>query len=45
MTLPLILANIFPKIDFLVMDALIYLYENLIFNLELYQYDYCNPGP
>ena len=28
MTLPLILANIFPKIDFLVMDPLICIYEN-----------------
>ena len=28
MTLPLILANIFPKIDFLVMDPLICKYEN-----------------
>ena len=28
MTLPLILTNIFPKIEFLVMDALICIYEN-----------------
>ena len=28
MILPPILAKIFPKIKFLVMDALIYLYEN-----------------
>ena len=28
MTLPLILANIFPTIEFLVMDALICIYEN-----------------
>ena len=27
-TLPLLLANIFPKIDFLVMVALICIYEN-----------------
>ena len=27
-TLPLILAKIFPKIEFLVMDALICIYEN-----------------
>ena len=28
MTLPLILAKIFPKIELLVMDALICIYEN-----------------
>ena len=45
MTLPLILTKIFPKIEFSVMDAIICIYKNSIFNLELYKYVYCDPGP
>ena len=44
-TLMFITKKLLKKLIFSIMDALICIYENLIFDLELYKYVYCDPKP
>ena len=44
-TLLFITKKLLKKFWFSIMDALICIYENLIFDLELCKYVYCDPKP